>query len=334
MLDAPDFPDFARGMVNLASPSLGSQGLCASDEFFAPLARMLDDAPAQFIAGKYDDHGKWMDGWETRRRRETGHDHAVVRLGVAGIIHGVDIDTSHFTGNFPPAASIDAALVEGTPDAGACWTEIVPATPLGPDAHHFVEVSDRRLFNHLRLNIFPDGGIARLRVFGRVIPDWRGPEPGGWHELSALRNGGRIVACSDDHYGGTWRILTEGRGVNSGDGWETRRRREPGNDWIIVALGAPGTIGEIEVDTAHYKGNYPDACSLQAHLLEAGSDIRHVAEAMFWPESMAPHALRMDHIHRFDASALRETGPVSHVKLNLHPDGGISRFRVFGTPRA
>ncbi len=330
MHDETPLPDFARQGINLASPRLGSHGLSASDEFFAPLCRLLHDDPPRYIAGKYDDNGKWMDGWETRRKRGPGHDHCLVRLGVSGVIHGVDIDTSHFTGNFPAAASLEASLVTGPPDDGTEWHEIVQATPLAGNAHHYVGVDDPRPFNCLRLNIYPDGGVARLRVYGQPVPSWDGQDAGSRHELSALANGGRVVAVSDDHYGGTWRILTPGRGINSGDGWETRRRREPGNDWIIIALGAIGTIEEVEVDTAHYKGNYPDACSLQAARSEGGTDRSLVAQSLFWPEVLAPQKLRMDHVHKFAEAELKADGPVSHVKLNIHPDGGVSRFRVFG----
>jgi allantoicase len=288
---------------------------------------MLQDAPAVFIPDKYDDHGKWMDGWETRRRRNGGFDHAVIRLGAAGIIRGVDIDTSHFTGNFPPAASIEAAT--GDSDPGA-WDEIVPPQPLGPSAHHFIAVNDARPWRWLRLNIFPDGGVARLRVYGDPVPSWEGGAEKGVHELSALKNGGRIVAYNNAHYGTTWTLLTEGRGLNMGDGWETRRRREPGNDWIIVALGGRGIVEAVEVDTCHFKGNFPDRCSLQAADASLTADAGLVTQAMFWPTLMGEKKLSADTIHDFDKADLEDVGPVTHVKLNIFPDGGVSRLRIFG----
>ena len=321
-----DQPPFTR-LVNLASPRLGTRIVAVSDEFFGPAGRMLADAPAVFVPDKYDDNGKWMDGWESRRRRRGGFDHAVVRLGAAGVIRGVDIDTSHFTGNYPPAASLEAA--QGDSDPGA-WTEIVPPTPLGPSAHHFVAISEPRPWRWLRLNIFPDGGVARLRVYGEPVPSWEGGADSGVHELSALKNGGRIVAFNNAHYGATWTLLTEGRGQNMGDGWETRRRREPGNDWIIVALGAPGVIERVEVDTCHFKGNYPDCCSLQAADARATADAGLVTQAMFWPALMGEKPLSADAIHDFDRADLEDLGTVSHVKLNIFPDGGVSRLRIFG----
>jgi allantoicase len=323
-------PDFVKSCANLASPRLGSGIAEVSDAFFAPAERMIEDGDAVFIPGKYDDHGKWMDGWESRRKRGPGHDHCVIRLGGAGVIRAVDIDTSYFTGNYPPAASIEGCRVEGVPDDATVWSEIVPSTTLGPDAHHYAVVDDGQAYNFVRLNIYPDGGVARLRIYGHPVPRWDGNDTETRHELSALTNGGRIVDCNDDHYGGTWKILTDGRGINAGDGWETRRRREPGNDWIIVELGAVGIIDGFEVDTAHFKGNYPDRCSVQAALCKTGTDEFLATQSMFWEEIMAPQELGADAVHRFDSADLNAFGPVSHVKLNIHPDGGVSRFRVFG----
>ena len=164
--------DLAARHVNLADPRLGAAAIFATDEFFAPKERLLDPAPAQFIPGKYDDHGKWMDGWESRRKRVEGHDHCIVRLALPGVIAGVDIDTSHFTGNYPPAASIDACLAQGDPADKAAWTEILPSTGLAGNAHHLLPVASGGVWSHVRLNIYPDGGVARLRVYGRVHRDW------------------------------------------------------------------------------------------------------------------------------------------------------------------
>ena len=323
-----DLPAFARNAINLASPRLGSTTVFTTDDFFAPMARMLDDAPAVFIADKYDDHGKWMDGWESRRRRDGGHDFCIIKLGVKGVIQGVDIDTAHFTGNYPPAASIEGLLSESEPGSDAIWQEIVPPTELGPSAHHFVPVESEQAYNYLRLHMYPDGGIARLRVYGDPVRETG--SGAATIELSAVKNGGRIVAYNDSHYGDPWVILTEGRGLNMGDGWETRRRREPGNDWIIVELGVPGVIEKIEVDTAHFKGNYPDRCSVQAANLSGGATNAVVTQSMFWPELMGRQKLEMDDQRLFEGAAIADLGSVSHLKLNIYPDGGISRFRVFG----
>jgi len=325
-----ELPEFAINSINLASLRLGSAAVFATDDFFADKSRLLNDAAAVFIADKYDENGKWMDGWESRRRRSGGHDFCIIKLGVEGQIRGVDIDTSHFTGNYPPAASIEAARTDDPLSDKVAWTEIVPTSSLLPDAHHFIAVEDQAVYNHLRLHIYPDGGVARLRVYGDPVAQWEGKDRNAVYELSALKNGGRIVAYNDAHYGSVWTMLLEGRGINMGDGWETRRRREPGNDWIIVKLGAPGAVEKIEVDTAHYKGNYPDRCSVMAALIEPGADKPVVSEAMFWPELMGEQKLEMDKIHVFEGLKIAKLGPVSHVKLNIFPDGGVSRLRIFG----
>ncbi len=323
---AADLPSWAKGAVNLASPRLGSQAVRCSDDAFAPMARMLADGPAVFKPDVYDDFGKWMDGWESRRRRDGGHDWCVVRLGARGRIRGVDLDTSHFTGNFPPAASLWAADGETEPGEED-WQEILPPRDLGSSAHHFAEVTAPGPWRWLRVDLYPDGGLARLRVYGDPVPDWGAADV---VELSALKNGGRVLAYNDAHYGNVWALLVEGRGVNMGDGWETRRRREPGHDWLILQLGAPGLIERVEVDTAHFKGNFPDACSLQAAKVEWGSEGSVPIQAMFWPELMGQQKLSADAIHSFEGAELRSLGPVSHVKLNIHPDGGVSRLRLWG----
>lgn len=331
MSQATDIPEFARHLVNLASPRLGAEALETSDDFFAPKERLLQDSEPVFIAGKFDDHGKWMDGWESRRRRGGGHDHVVVRLGTRGIVRGVDIDTRHFTGNYPPQASLQAADSDhDTPVDELNWRELLGRTDLGPNSHHYCAIADAQSVSHLRLNIFPDGGVARLRVYGEPLAASLGADPGQVLELSAIANGGRIAGFNDAHYGDPWVILIPGRGINMGDGWETRRRREPGHDWILVRLGAPGVIERVEVDTAHFKGNYPDQCSIQGALIERLDDAALGIAAENWPELMPPKKLEMDRQHFFDQSALRDVGAVNCVRLNIFPDGGVSRFRVYG----
>lgn len=327
----PNAPDFTRRYVNLADPRLGAQALEASDDFFAPKERMLNPEPAVFIPGKYDDHGKWMDGWETRRKRTTGYDWCIVKLARAGVIKGLDIDTSHFTGNYPPAASVEGAYVrEGEPSAETQWVEIVPSTSLNGDSHHYVPVTSEMACTHLRVNIYPDGGVARLRVYGQPQVDWNGASRTELFNLAAMENGAYVVAVNNQHYGLASNILMPGRGANMGDGWETRRRREPGNDWAIIALAQPGVIRKIEVDTAHFKGNYPDRCSIQAARVTGGTDSSLVTQAMFWPVLLGEQKLQMDRQHDFE-SELAALGPVTHVRLNVIPDGGVSRVRLWGT---
>ena len=319
---APDNP--FREWIRLEQPRLGTRVTCASDEFFAAKERLIQPADPVFIADKYDDHGKWMDGWESRRRRTPGHDFCIIRLGVPGIVHGFDLDTRYFTGNFPPHASIDACVSDDdVPESG--WTEIVPQTGLEGDRHHFVAVDDGSTWTHLRLNIYPDGGIARLRIYGEVRAEL---EPGvGVIDLFGLRNGGRALAASDEHYGSMHNLNLPGRGVNMGDGWETARRRGPGNDWVVVALGQPGVVERVEVDTAHFKGNYPDRVSVEAALFQRHDEARPDSER--WQTLLPESSLSMDKQHYFEAE-LDELGPVSHVRMSIYPDGGVSRLRVFG----
>lgn len=316
--------------INLAHPRLGARAVCATDEWFAPCERMLQEAAPVFIPDKFDDHGKWMDGWETRRKRGEGYDHAVVRLGRPGILKGVDIDTTHFTGNYPPAASIDACFCPGgDPDESTDWVELLPSVSLEGNSHHLHAITDRGLYSHLRLNIYPDGGVARLRVYGEPQCDWERRDPGELIDLLALENGGRAIICNDQHFGSIANLNMPGRGINMGDGWETRRRREPGNDWAILALGHPGTIKAIEVDTAHFKGNYPDRCSIQAAHVTGGTEDSLVTQSMFWRELLPAQKLEMDAVHRFETEVL-DLGTITHVRLNIIPDGGVSRLRLYG----
>ena len=326
---ADEAPSFNRHWINLAQPRLGAEIVSCSDDFFAECSRMLNPAEPVWIDDKYDDHGKWMDGWESRRRRDGGYDHAVVKLGLAGEIKGVDLDTRYFTGNYPPAASLEACACETVPDADTQWIELIPKTDLQGDSHHYIEVDNPARFTHVRLNIFPDGGIARLRVYGRVVSDIEGLDRSATHNLAAVELGARGIAWNDAHYGEVANLLNPGRGVNMGDGWETRRRREPGHDWCIIELGQPGAIEQADIDTAHFKGNYPDRCSLQAAMVDDSTIDSIVSQSESWPELMPPQKLQMDSEHSF-ADVLQDLGPISHVRVNIFPDGGLSRVRLLG----
>lgn len=324
-----DIPDFVNHWINLAQPRLGAKPVYCTDDFFAECSRMLEPQAPVFIDGKFDDNGKWMDGWETRRRRNGGHDHAIVQLGLAGVIKGVDIDTTHFTGNFPPAASLDACHCAGVPDHKTSWVPLIPSVSLNGNSHHYFAIDEDQSFTHVRLNIYPDGGVARLRIYGQVQCDWEQKDPKAVYDLAATEQGARAIAWNDAHFGSAANLLAPGRGLNMGDGWETRRRREPGNDWCIIELGHVGVIEQAIIDTAHFKGNYPDRASLQAALVEGGTTDSIITQSMFWPELLPPSKLEMDNIHEF-AETISAIGPISHVRLNLFPDGGVSRLRLIG----
>ena len=313
-----------RQWIQLEQPRLGSQVVYATDDFFAAKERLIDAKPPVFIDDKYDDHGKWMDGWESRRKRTPGHDHCVIRLGVPGVVHGVGIDTSYFTGNYPPQTSLEACVSDAEhPEDG--WFEILPKTDLAGDSQLFHDIDCDTIVTHLRLHIYPDGGIARLRVYGEVRPDFSKLD--GLIDLLALENGGRALSCSDEHYGSMHNLNVAGRGVNMGDGWETARRRGPGNDWVVLALGHPGMVESVEVDTAHFKGNYPDRVTLDGMLLADGDIPTH--DDSRWQPLLAESKLEMDKQHYF-SDELQDVGAISHVRMSIFPDGGISRLRLNG----
>jgi allantoicase len=331
---AAPLPEWARQCTNLADSRLGAEALCCSDDFFAPMARLLQAGEPVFVPGKYDEHGKWMDGWESRRRRGGGHDWCVVRLASPGNLIGVDIDTRFFTGNYPPAASLDGCPEGSDPNLTESWQTLLPVTPLRGDRHHALplpEAARARVFSHVRLNLLPDGGVARLRVYGRPRGAARRGDD-GLVDLAAALNGACPVAWNDAHYGAPVHLLLPGRGADMGDGWETRRRREPGFDWCLIALACAGEIRRIEVDTAHFKGNHPDRCSLQAGHADGLDADSLIAQAQFWPTLLPETKLEADRQHRFRADTA--LGAVTHVRFNLHPDGGVSRLRLWGEIKA
>ena len=327
------FEDPRRQYVNLAQPRLGSEVTYATDDFFADKARLIDPAEPQFIPGKYDENGKWMDGWESRRKRTQGHDWCVVRLGVPGLVAGFEIDTRHFTGNYPPGAEIEVCRSdEAVPEAG--WTKVTGRLALNGDDRAYVAIEHGEPVTHVRLNIFPDGGVARLRVWGRVAKDWSTVDADERIDFLAMENGGRGIIANDEHYGCIENLTAPGRGVNMGDGWETRRRREPGHDWAVLELGAPGRIEAVVVDTAHFKGNYPDRCFVQAAAgapldLDKASPEEIAAASESWPLLLPEVKLEADKVHVF-RDGLADLGAIRFIRLNIIPDGGVSRLRLVG----
>jgi allantoicase len=322
-------PEFIDQWINLAQPRLGAEIVSCSDDFFAGCIRMLNPEAPQFIVGKFDDNGKWMDGWETRRRRNGGYDHAIVKLGLPGEIKGIDIDTSHFTGNYAPAASLEACYSTTPADENSDWKTLIPSTSLQGNSHHYFDIDNPACFTHIRLNLYPDGGVARLRVHGRVISDAATLDKSAQHNLAAVELGARAIAWNDAHFGAVENLLNPGKGINMGDGWETRRRREPGYDWCIIELGHPGRVEVVNLDTAFFKGNYPDRCSIQAARVGAGTKESIITQSQFWEELLPSQKLEMDQEHEFQAQ-VQDIGAVSHVRINIFPDGGLSRVRLLG----
>ena len=325
------------------------------------------------MVGKFTENGKWMDGWESRRKRVAGHDHCVVALGLPGRIEGVTVDTSFFVGNFPESASIEgASLADSSADslAAAKWTTLVPVSGLqGGTANYFASADHTTRYTHVRFNIFPDGGVARLRVYGHVMPDWAalvaasssaaisssgssgssaaavssapGPAiPSGLVDVASVVNGAQVVTSNDSFFGSHSNLILPGRAATMGDGWETRRKRVlPGHDWIVVSLGRPAKIKFVEVDTNWFKGNYPDSALIEGVYLDPSAaplqpfDF-HRPNARLdgkWAEILPQTNMQPSHQHYFAEHQLTNTDRlVTHIRMKIFPDGGISRLRMYG----
>jgi allantoicase len=309
---------------DLASRRLGGSVVAANDDLFAEKENLIKPEAAVFATGDFGPRGKVYDGWETRRRREPGHDHAIVRLGVPGLVHGVIVDTAWFRGNYPPEVSVEAASVDGYPApaelAGLEWTTLVARTAARGDTANSYPVDSPRRWTHLRLSIYPDGGVARFRVHGQPVPD-----PAflaGTIDLAALERGGRLLDCSDAFFGSAVNLLMPGRARGMADGWENARRRGPGNDYVVVGLAAAGVPRRVEIDTSYFVGNAPGWARLQ------GGD-----ESGTWHDLLPKARLQPDTRHQFLVSS---PAPVTQVRLDVYPDGGLGRLRVHGelTPDA
>ena len=328
-----NIPSFTK-LTDLAAERLGGKTLWCTDDFFAEKESLLKPGRGIFIADKYTDRGKWMDGWESRRKRVEGHDICIIRLATSGIIRGVDIDTNHFLGNHPPFASIEACNAKGKNDeeitsADTQWTEILGKSPLHPGSQNFYEIKSAESFTHLRLHIYPDGGVARLKVYGEVSKDWSEVKPAETIDLAAAINGARSIHCNDMFFSHMENLIMPGRGVNMGDGWETKRNRTPNNkDWVIVRLAHKGVIDKILVDTCHFKGNYPDSCTIEGCVIEQSEENKLITDSISWKTILPKTKLQADHEHYFEA--IENKGPFTHVRLTIFPDGGISRMRLFG----
>ena len=327
--------DFTE-LIDLASEKLGGTVLVTNDDFFAEKENLVKASTPIFIEGKYTDRGKWMDGWESRRRRTPGFDWCIIRLGLPGIIRGVVVDTSFFRGNYPEHCSLEAASLDGLPteaeliDESVSWVPILPQMPLAGDSQNQFSIEYNERVTHLRFKIYPDGGVARLRVYGEVAPDWEKIRRiGGYIDLAAVENGALVLSCSDMFFGHRHNMIMPGRAANMSDGWETKRRRGPGHDWAIIKLGTPGRIHHLEVDTSHFKGNFPESCSLEA-CNSQGVTEGLTEPTLPWTEVLSRTRLQAHTRHYYDEELI-DAGIVSHLRFNIFPDGGVSRLRVYGS---
>lgn len=320
--------------IDLAAERLGGKALVCSDDFFAEKENLLKPGRGVFIVDKYTDRGKWMDGWESRRKRTAGYDWCIIQLATTGIIHGVDIDTNHFLGNHPPFASIEAATIisaANTPiDFSTVeWKEILPESALNPGSQHLFAINDASVYSHVRLNIYPDGGVARLKVYGQVVKDWATIKPDDIIDVAAALNGAKSVLCNDMFFSHMDNLIMPGRGINMGDGWETKRNRTPNNkDWVIVQLAHKASIQKALIDTCHFKGNYPDSCMIEGCI--AANDTNFSTTNVEWLPILPQLKLQADTEHFFEAELLNTAQSFTHVRLTIFPDGGISRMRLAG----
>lgn len=324
--------------IDLLSEKLGGRAISCSDDFFAEVGNLVKEEDAIFIPDKYTERGKWMDGWESRRKREEGHDWAILRLGVPGQIDVIDIDTSHFLGNHAPIASIEYACDEDCSDTDVDQLEFHPLLEQVPlqkgSSNYFCIKNSPSKITHLKLHIYPDGGVARLRVYGKPNPSWKVNEDDlryqlveGEVDLAAMRNGGQALLCSDMFFGVMSNLIAPQRARVMGEGWETRRSRRVGFDWIIVKLGTVGTVSSIVLDTNHFKGNFAHSAQVEG-ILNPDISLMELQESEWTP--ILPNQFLKEHFEHQYRNEIVNSGPFSHVRLRIYPDGGVSRMRVYG----
>lgn len=329
-MDAPNLAAF-KNLVNLAAQDLGAQAVFASDDFFAEKENLLKSEEPVFIEDKFTERGKWMDGWESRRKRDLGYDRCVVKLGLPGKVKAVNIDTRHFLGNHPAFASVDACKIESSSSSNVTsleeklWEEILPQVPLLRGSPNLFAVEKVGEYTHVRLNIFPDGGVARFKVYGDVTPT---PGKDEIIDLAGLVHGGQVVGCNDMFFGDMHNIIKPQPGVNMGDGWESRRKRDWSEDWLVIKLGQKGTLENIKLSTAHFLGNHPKHFSLDG-IDATGQKLRfYDGNEPAWVNVLSE--IPSGPNETFNCDDLKNTGPFTHVRLRIFPDGGVSRLRVMG----
>jgi len=342
-----------RALPDLACANVGGKVLQCTDDFFAEKENLIKPEAPVFIVGKFTDNGKWMDGWESRRKRVAGHDWAILALGTPGTVSGVVVDTSYFVGNFPESCSLEAAtLADGEADPAALekavWTPLIPQSTLAGGTANYLPSEDiKTRVTHIRFHIYPDGGVARLRVHGTPLPNWKAlsaSAQGGLIDVASALHGASVVTSNDAFFGAHSNLILPGRAATMGDGWETRRKRIlPGHDWIVVKLGRAARIQRVEVDTNHFKGNFPDSALVEAVYLDPSSpDVQrmqpmdfHRPHPLLAPERFVTLVeqtkLHASEQRYFEKDQLKNTDKlVTHIRMKIFPDGGISRLRMWG----
>ena len=319
---------FTNGLIDLAQPRLGTKVIYKTDDFFASANRIISPTEPVFKVGVFDKHGKWMDGWESRRKRTEGHDFIIIKLGKPGTIKKVDVDTSHFNGNQPAMVSIEGANSHSNKINQLKWKPLLSKKKTKANSHHYFTVNSNKVFTHIKLNIFPDGGVARLRLYGSIAKSNKLKNKK--INLASLLDGSSVIACNNEHFGKAENILAPGKAKNMGDGWETRRRRGKGFDWLILNSLDGKEIDKIEISTHHFKGNFPSHCSLQAAYLPNSKNSKQIVKSSNnWKYLLKDAKLSANKVHVFKNNLMKKD-KINFIKINIFPDGGISRFRIYG----
>ena len=319
---------FTNGLIDLAQPRLGTKVIYKTDDFFASANRIISPTEPVFKVGVFDKHGKWMDGWESRRKRTEGHDFIIIKLGKPGTIKKVDVDTSHFNGNQPAMVSIEGANSHSNKINQLKWKPLLSKKKTKANSHHYFTVNSNKVFTHIKFNIFPDGGVARLRLYGSIAKSNKLKNKK--INLASLLDGSSVIACNNEHFGKAENILAPGKAKNMGDGWETRRRRGKGFDWLILNSLDGKEIDKIEISTHHFKGNFPSHCSLQAAYLPNSKNSKQIVKSSNnWKYLLKDAKLSANKVHVFKNNLMKKD-KINFIKINIFPDGGISRFRIYG----
>jgi allantoicase len=319
---------FTNGLIDLAQPRLGTKVIYKTDDFFASANRIISPTEPVFKVGVFDKHGKWMDGWESRRKRTAGHDYIIIKLGKPGTIKKVDVDTSHFNGNQPAMISIEGANSNSNKINQLNWQPLLSKKKTKANSHHYFTVNSNKVFTHIKFNIFPDGGVARLRLYGSIAKSNKLKNKK--INLASLLDGSSVIACNNEHFGKAENILAPGKAKNMGDGWETRRRRGKGFDWLILNSLDGKEIDKIEISTHHFKGNFPSHCSLQAAYLPNSKNSKQIVKSSNnWKYLLKDAKLSANKVHVFKNNLMKKD-KINFIKINIFPDGGISRFRIYG----
>ena len=319
---------FTNGLIDLAQPRLGTKVIYKTDDFFASANRIISPTEPVFKVGVFDKHGKWMDGWESRRKRTAGHDYIIIKLGKPGTIKKVDVDTSHFNGNQPAMISIEGANSNSNKINQLKWQPLLSKKKTKANSHHYFTVNSDKVFTHIKFNIFPDGGVARLRLYGSIAKSSKLKNKK--INLASLLDGSSVIACNNEHFGKAENILAPGKAKNMGDGWETRRRRGKGFDWLILNSLDGKEIDKIEISTHHFRGNFPSHCSLQAAYLPNSKNSKQIVKSSnTWKYLLKDAKLSANKVHVFKNNLMKKD-KINFIKINIFPDGGISRFRIYG----